>query len=614
MHYRFNGFEFNSVNLVLTKNGEALVIRHTEARVLAVLLEHADTVLNKEDILSYVWQEKIVSEQVVFQNISNLRNLFGNGAIKTFPKRGYQWQLEIEAISLETHYTERNQRLLKAPQPSKQPLFSIFVKRCPLGILAVLTFFLFFAVAAIYSQNKPMHEDADSMIKLAYIPMTIFDEGIAKHETLILEDDTDLFFTELAHLDRERFTHAMEIEYPNLSNAHPFVLTGIFRTYKQRVYVDFLVKGPFSEWEGLLSGLSKKKVIEQLQQHLKQPFINELISKPQLPELKQAILSIAHQASPNDLNILRELSIAYYETDELEKAMAMADKLINIAQPQNNSQHTGSALFYQSKILKKKMLYDLSAQKLKLSIEHFEKINDLEQQAQAWYFQSRLDDQQKDYNAVKASLLKSSQLAYGASNKLGEIEVLIHLAMMAHYYDIEDDKYFYLQQAEDKINAYQLPIYHFARISYRYATFAKTLSEKEPHLKQVLKLASLTPEDWAAQSSRRQLMQQYIAQSRLVEAQALIDSVTSDNDNNSYLKTLMAQAKQQKNEMISHAQRTFEQAQLAGNRSLSLDVALLLCKQQVNCDFYSQYINDNATEFWRNVNDIKQLSLKKGSH
>jgi len=71
----------------------------------------------------------------------------------------------------------------------------------------------------------------------------------------------------------------------------------------------------------------------------------------------------------------------------------------------------------------------------------------------------------------------------------------------------------------------------------------------------------------------------------------------------------MAQAKQQTREMINHAQRTFEQAPLAGNRSLSLDVALLLCKQQVNCDFYSQYIKEHASENWRSTNDIKKLAL-----
>lgn len=617
MRYRFNEFEFDSASLLLTKNGEVLAIRHTEAKVLAVLLEQVDTVFNKEDILSHVWQNKTVSEQVVFQNMSNLRNLFGNEAIKTFPKRGYQWQLNTEIIPPETLNRPNNQNPLHIPDSLHQSPLSIPALKRPYWKLAGLAGIFFIAVSVIYSQKEFRQENADSVIKLAYIPMTNLDDKTnAKHETVILEDNTGFDFTELTHLDTELFANTIEIEYPKLSRAHPFVLTGKIRSHKQQTYLDFMLKGPFSDWEGQLSGPSKKDIIEQLQQHLKQQVIYDLISNPQPPELKLAKLSIAHQASPNDLITLLKLSSVYYKTDELEKSMAMADKLINIAQSQNNPLHMGRALLYQSKILRKKKLYDLSSQKLKLAMEHFEEINDLEHQWQAWYNQSLLYHRQKNYPAVKASLLKSAQLAYGAKNKLGEIEALITLVALAHNHQNDGDKYLYLQQVENKMTAYLLPVYHFAEISYRYATFAKALSEKEPHLKQVLKLTEVTPEHWAAQSSRRQLMQHYLTQNRLVEAQTLIDSVTSDNGNNSYLKTLMAQAKQQKNEMIGHAQRTFEQAQLAGNRSLSLDVAKLLCNQEVNCDFYSQYINDNATVYWRSNNEIKRLALpvKKGSY
>jgi hypothetical protein len=52
-----------------------------------------------------------VSEQVVFQNISHLRAIFGNDAIKTFSKRGYQWQLEL------TEVTEQAEELADMPEP-----------------------------------------------------------------------------------------------------------------------------------------------------------------------------------------------------------------------------------------------------------------------------------------------------------------------------------------------------------------------------------------------------------------------------------------------------------------------------------------------------------------
>ncbi|WP_235839707.1 winged helix-turn-helix domain-containing protein [Cognaticolwellia mytili] len=592
--------------MLLTRNGEAFAIRHTEAKVLAVLLTQLETVLNKEDILCNVWQSKVVSEQVVFQNISNLRSLFGNDAIKTFPKRGYQWQLNTEVISPET----LNQSISLQPQVQQPPRTIAVDKKRSIWQFSALITIIFLVIGIIYTQNAFKQETNSSTIKLAYIPITNLDDtSNKKHEEMTLQDNSVFDFTVLSDLNTELFANKIEIEYPKLSQNHPFILTGKIRTYQQRTYLDFMLKGPAANWEGQLTGSSKANVIEQLQQHLKLQVIYDLITTDQPPELKLAKLSIAQQVSPYDLIILRKLSITYLKVNELDKAMALADKLIKLAQSQNNSQHIGRGLLYQSKILRKKQLYDLSSDKLTLAMAQFEKINDLEHQWQTWYNQAWLAHYQNDYPAVKISLLKAAELAYSAKNKLGEIESLITLVSLAHDHKNNDDKYLYLQEVERKMAAYNFPIYHTAEVSYSYATFAKALSEKEPHLKKVLQLTMLTPEHWVAQSSRRQLVRHYITQNRLIDAQTLVDSMTADNYNNSYLKTIMAQATQQTSAMINHAQRTFEQAQLAGNPSLSLDAALLLCNQQVNCDFYSQYINDNATTDWRNVNQIKLLAL-----
>jgi DNA-binding winged helix-turn-helix (wHTH) protein len=611
MLYRFNEFEFNSVSLLLTRNGEALAIRHTEAKVLAVLLTQMETVLTKEYILSDVWQSKVVSEQVVFQNISNLRSLFGNKAIKTFPKRGYQWQLSTEVISPETLSKPIRQQAQDKVDLSQQPLFAISdEKKRPVWQFSMLFAIVLIIIGALYSQSTFEQETTKPAIKLAYIPITNLDDTtIDEGERIIFADNDDFDFTLLSDLNTELFVNTIEIEYPKLSKNHPFILMGKIRTYQQRTYFDFMLKGPAANWEGQLSASSKAEVFEQLQQHLKLQVIYDLISTAQPPELKLAQLSIAQQASPDDLIIMRKLSITYLKINELDKAMAMADKLLKLAQSKNNPQHIGRALLYQSKILRKKQLYNSSSNKLTLAMAQFEKINDLEHQWQTWYNQAWLDHYQNDYPAVKRSLLKAAELAYGARNKLGEIESLITLVSLAHEHQNNNDKYLYLQEVERKMALYNLPIYHAAEVSYSYATFAQALSEKEPHLKKVLQLTTLTPEHWVAQSSRRQLVRHYITQNRLVEAQTLVDSMTNDNYNNSYLKTLIAQATQKTDNMVSYAQRTFEQAQLAGNHSLSLDVALLLCDQQINCDFYSQYINDNASVNWRNVNQEKLLTI-----
>lgn len=606
MHYIFDHFEFDSTSLVLTKKGDTVAIRHNEAKVLALLLGQANKVLTKEDILAHVWQDKVVSEQAVFQNISHLRNLLGKEAIKTFPKRGYQWQLETKQ-SLVTHSPDQDTDQ-DTDQTAVQSIYTKQACKKTYWPYLVLLSILLMTIWVIYSATDFKQTKSDTLVKLAYIPFYN-----AQDKTSLLLEDNNLYdFTALTQLNTAQFEASIALEYPHLAKQHPFILMGKIRTNKHKTYGDFLLKGPFGDWQGQLSASSQAEIIKQLEDHLQQPFIVDLLSKPHSLELKQAKLSIAYQQVPTDLITLGQLIRVYIKMAAFEKAMVSAAKLENIAREQQNAQQLGNALLFQSEILTRKELYDLSSHKLKLAIEQFVITDDLKRQAGAWYAQSWLDHQQNDYIAIKVSLLKSAKLSMDSKDIEGELDALIYLSVMAYKYQQEIDKYQYLQEAENKMKTYQLPVYHFARIPFHYAMFAKTPSDREPHYKQVLKFTALTADHWVAQESRKQLMKYYINQHRLEEAQALVDDLTTDNPQNSYLKTLLAQAKKQMDAFNHFAQRTFEQALFSGDKQLSLDVALLLCgntSRQVNDDFYSQYIEQNATKYWRRNNEETLLAL-----
>ncbi len=622
MRYRLQEFEFDSENLILTKAGDSVAIRHNEAKVLALLLEQTDKVFNKEEILSLVWQDKVVSEQAVFQNISHLRSLFGNEAIKTFPKRGYQWQLPVEVIFVVTDESKgkatASNSISAADSSSNETQPTEPITTTPktnsywayaLAVSIILLFIIIFSY-----QNKTLLEDNNNLKKIAYIPLSLSqsDNTITLAGSEIIQDSEYFDFTELNNITSDEFNNTLELSYPKLAQNHPLILTAQVRRHNQHSYIDFLVKGPSGEWRGQLTGDSTKAVIEQLQVHLQQDVIYDLLNKPQTPEIKQANLSIAHQQSAEDLIILGALIDTYIEMNELEKAMVMADKLANISEAQGNWQQLGNALLFQSKILTRKELYDLSSHKLSSAISYFEQIDDLKRQADALFAQSWLDHQADDYPAIKESLLTSARLSLEARDIPRELDALTYLSVLAHKHHQADDKYLYLRQAETKMKGYQLPIYHFAKVPFHYAIYAKNTSDKEPHWKQVLEFTQLTPDHWVAQSSRKALMRHLIKQGRLEEAKVLLDNASTDNAQNSYLKALIAQANKDDEQFNHHAQRTFEQARLAGDTWLSLDIALLLCSEpnsQVNFDFYSQYITDNATKYWRRDNKEKLLAL-----
>lgn len=595
MKYKFLDFEFDSISLILSKNNNDIAIRHNEAKLLALMISQPERVFSKEDILAEVWQDKVVSEQAVFQNISHLRGLFGNTAIKTFSKRGYQWQLELQTKSE-----------ISTVEPSK---INVTVKALSNStkLLYITAFSLIFILVIFFGYTSP-NKTSLPTTEIAYIPFEKQTDNTFKE----FSNNPNFNFIALNDLDYRDFIATSELKYPSLSTKHPLILTGEFRSHNQQAYLDFILKGPFAQWKGLLSGDSQREVTEKLKRHLQQDFIYDLIGKPQAPELKLANLSIAHQNRPKDFIVLNQLIKIYLQTGEFDKAMVMADKLANIAKLENSPQQVGMALLLQSEILTQKDLFELSSQKLKLALIQFKKINDLKRQADALNAQSWIDHQQDNYTALKTSLLQSAKLAFNAKDIPRELHALTYLSVMAHKHKQQEDKYLYLQQAENKMLQYELPIYHFAKIPFHYAIFAKNLADKEPHYKEVLEHTLLTPNHWVAQDSRESLVKFYIAQNRLEEARALIKDLKTDNAYNSYLKTILAQAQLQTELFITQAQRTFEQAQLSGNKYLSLDIALLLCdapKEQTNYDFYSQFISENATLNWRRKNEEKLVAL-----
>ena len=315
---------------------------------------------------------------------------------------------------------------------------------------------------------------------------------------------------------------------------------------------------------------------------------------------------------PQDFNILRRMVEVFVRMSEYEKAMALAQKHETLAREQSNILQQASALLAQGQIMHLKKLHDASAEKLAEAEVLFKQINDLLGQALIWEERSQLAYVKGDYEAIRHSLVTSSELAKQAKNIEQELHALTYLSVIAHKFKRDEDKYFYLTKAEQAMTGYQLPEYRFAKIPFHHAIYTKSKEAKEPHLKRVLEFTRLTPDHWIAQVSREQLVEFYIEQNRLAESVAIVDQLTWDNGHNSYLKALVASAQQDEVSFMQHARTAFEQAQLSGDISLSLSVALMICEQSrdnINIDYYAHYITENATERWRRGNEQRLLSL-----
>lgn len=96
MIFRFGHFQADTINKVLRSNGEPVALTPKAFDTLAVLLENAGTLVEKDRLMEAVWQDRFVEESNLTFNIRVLRKTLGDDAsaptyIETVPRRGYRF-------------------------------------------------------------------------------------------------------------------------------------------------------------------------------------------------------------------------------------------------------------------------------------------------------------------------------------------------------------------------------------------------------------------------------------------------------------------------------------------------------------------------------------------
>ena len=107
MHIKVDQVTLNLVAGYAIKQGEKLKIRAKTLQVLQYLIDHKDEIVTKDLLLSTIWNDVVVQEQVLVQSIKEIRAIVGSDAIKTYPKKGYQWVAPISPIVSKSNKTKQ---------------------------------------------------------------------------------------------------------------------------------------------------------------------------------------------------------------------------------------------------------------------------------------------------------------------------------------------------------------------------------------------------------------------------------------------------------------------------------------------------------------------------
>src|SRR5262252_5246938 len=99
--YEFGDFRLDTAKRLLQRlDGTTVPLTPRVFETLLYMVEHHDTVLDKERLMEAVWPDSIVEENNLSQNISALRRIFGetpgsHSYIVTVPGRGYRFVAQV---------------------------------------------------------------------------------------------------------------------------------------------------------------------------------------------------------------------------------------------------------------------------------------------------------------------------------------------------------------------------------------------------------------------------------------------------------------------------------------------------------------------------------------
>lgn len=95
-------------------------VRPKSFELLTLFLERPNEIISKEYMLSTIWDDVSVDEQVIFQSIKELRKAFSEiDAIKTFPRKGYSWVADISDIVINEELPTEEQQVHREDGPNK---------------------------------------------------------------------------------------------------------------------------------------------------------------------------------------------------------------------------------------------------------------------------------------------------------------------------------------------------------------------------------------------------------------------------------------------------------------------------------------------------------------
>lgn len=607
MKYAIKTFVFDTEQLLLMREGEVITFRANEAKLLALLLSEPSKLFSKEEILDKVWVGKVVAEQAVFQNIRNLRTLFGEESIKTFSKKGYQWQLPLVLVEGDAAETARMNPAPVVKSSSIKSIAASLVLGC---LLLAATVWHSHYVAAPLPKVALL-----PLIAAADIAPTVWDSLSAELENVDGFEGVSVN----GHKVPEDFFWVPQKYFPVISLAAqaPYVMMAKVAQQPDGWRVRYLVKSRAATWEAEHQASTVGGLAELMSQHLQRVLNSGLLEIDENnAELMAAKLKLLQSQYPQDVNLLHSLSEFQLRGGDAASARVLAKSLQDESVRQDDNLFLAKGYLAEAKVyVYENLLADAELTLVKAE-SAFRVINDRNNLVKVEHERIAIAFAHNNYEQVQVHVQRARELAHRAGDVLGEYRLNTWAAVLAHKFQRNPDSSTYLDAAKAVLDKHQRDPDLYGLIHFYAGMFAPDEAAAEVQYRKVLELIPADLPWWERERAQAHLSELFVKQSRWQEALDLYAKQTLDAKQELLVGNIwLAQRDWAKAE--AHGIQAFERANMSGKLQNALDAAAYLLQldklQGRPADnFYRQFLLKEAANVphWIRFNQAKIAALE----
>jgi len=607
MDVNFAQYRFQREQLTLYKGDGIIPLKHTQALLLDFFLADTDGIHSKETIMNAVWKDKVVSEQVVFQTISQLRALFGADAIKTFSKKGYQWQLAL--LPEISSNNETSSLVIEQTQTQTKPF------RQPIGVAyAFVAVVVLIVLVALFSISRYLYQPTDINHKVALhlvqnqqtANLTKQTPNLTKQTISLTKQailNNELFSVKLVaevHSSRQSFsTPKLAWQLSTIPAQQWLVWTETFAA-ANGTFLQYGLSSGNRHWQGYVFANSGHQLAEKLSNRLSQLHQLGLFNKP-TSELSLSSMISMLEISPNDPDLLLLLANYYAEVNQLEVAMTYAQKLENTANAYRFSPYRAKAQLLISNIYRKHRKYQLAANSLQKMSEtlaetplwplKYQYIN-----ARAWVAKDL-----HDFETMFTILAQGIEFSQQYFSPLNLFKLHITYSILAKKAGDDHKKYAQLNAAQALLLKHKLNDSNLAVVYYHLVKFTNDNSKALPYLEKILRLPKTMDNAWVIDHATELLIEQYIEQKDFDLAKILLQK-RPESPESLVLTAKLYHATDKHDEARSYFSKAFELSRLEHNAHMAVHAAFGLFQlnshdPKIQAE-YMDYLERNALKTW----------------